>query len=322
MHEERVTSEILTPPGSDPATTRMGGITDVQGAESSLLSDQPILTLETQLRGLERAQSEAFRLERERAGGAVKWFRSRCPRSASSFAATETELESALPLETRSFWVGVETRLEECGGCQPRKIACAQTNDRLGAGVVVKLRLGQDGVPAEEVKPCLRYQDYRLAQRLEQIGVAPRLSGIGMPPTPRSEVLGAFEKFMETGEAGRAPRGQLLIQGPQARGWGVLLLRTCVLAHPHASYQSTHVPSLVREAKSSFTRKEEYPLMPLAQVDVLVIDGVTDELLATKQWLKEVLWLVELRRDQERGTIITATTDAKEAFRIKDVLRV
>lgn len=311
----------ITPTTTTSKDSSIPGITEVQGAA---FEGSPVATLEGQLRGLHRAQSEAFLLELSRAGGVAPWFRSRCPRLSAVCSETGTDraIETLVPNETRSFWVGLETRLDECADCKPGMARCRETSDRLPPGVLVKLRV-KGSVPVERLSPCPRYQEYRLSQRLEHIGVSPRLSGATMPTAAPPAVRAEFELFLESGTGELAPRAQLLIHGKTARGYGVALLRACLLAYPKARYHSVQTPLLVREAKNALTTKQEYPLIELVDFDVLVIDGIDDSLIGSKHWLGEMQWLIATRRDQRRATILTSShEDVRKHFKSDSVLPV
>lgn len=284
----------------------------------------------SQLEAIRQATREAFQVDLNQAGGAVTWLSSRCPLSHTSLGTVMTDpgkMESVVVGETQAFWTGHEARLVECARCPKDGAACAETSERVRPGRVVKLLAIVESRVVESQLGCERYQEFRLARRLELVGVDKRLSRLklqGLSAEPPPNVILAFDDFIASGEGKLAPsERQLLIEGEKARGYGVALLRSTVRNFPNASYRSVHVPTLIRSAMNAMTTKEESPLPELVDYDVLVLDAVDQESLKKDSWSrKEIGWIFERRRDQGRATIVTSIHAAKEAFPGVRVLKV
>ena len=145
-----------------------------------------------------------------------------------------------------------------------------------------------------------------------------------LSPEPLPQVIQAFDDFIASGEGKRAPsERQILIEGEEARRYGIALLRSTVRNFPNASYRSVHAPSLIREAMNALTVKKESPLPELIEFNVLVIDGLDQESIRKESWSrKELVWVYERRRDQGLATIITSAIPAKGVFPGVNVLRI
>lgn len=225
--------------------------------------------------------------------------------------------------ETRSFWVGLESRLAECERCPPEGAACEPRVDRLDPGVQVRLRV-DGGQASSSLKRCPRYLDWKLSRRLESMGVDPRLSRMKLSDLGqvKAEVLECFALFV-SGGSGRAPKGiEVLIEGAEASSYAAVLLRNALKYFPSASYRSVHVPSLIRQAKNAMTTKQESPFQELIGVDVLSIDAVDAESLRNKYFFPELKWVYERRHALGLTTIITSAIRVGEAFPGASVLRV
>lgn len=228
--------------------------------------------------------------------------------------------------ETQAFWTGHEVRLGECARCPKDGAACVDTSDRLPEGLMTRLMVSGDQV-TEQVKNCDRYADFRIARRLESVGVDKRLCRVklhALRAEPIPEVILAFDDFIGSGEGKRSPGDrQILIEGERARGYAVALLRSAMRNFPNASYRSVNISTLVRVAMNAMTVKEESPFLELVDIDMLVLDAVEQDSIKPNSYSrKELTWLYERRRDQGLATIITSTVPAKEAFPGVSVLRV
>lgn len=283
----------------------------------------------SQLQERRKLVTEMFRKRVEEAGGAVPWLSSRCPRVRSSLASVITDperMEEIVLRETESFWTGHEVRLGECGRCPKDGAACADTNDRVNEGILVKLEV-KGNVPIELQKPCNRYYDFRLARRLSESGVDKRLCRVKLPdlsPEPLPHVVKAFDTFIASGQGKSAPSDvQMLIEGEKAREYGVALLRSAMRNYRNASYRSVHVPSLAETVRNAMTVKEPSPLIELADYDVLLLDAVEHDSIKPKSWFRKRLELLySRRRDNSLATIITSSIPCKEAFPGVSVLKI
>jgi hypothetical protein len=280
------------------------------------------------LRQIHQSLTTIFHQEVATAGGAEAWLTSRCPLARESLATVmidQVGVESIVLSNTQAFWVGHEARLAECARCPRDGAACADSPDRVKPGILVKLAVVENAA-TERWRHCERYQDYRMAERLESVGVDRRLSRVKiqrLSREPLAHVIKAFDVFIGSGEGKRAPNKQILIEGPQCREYAASLLRASMRNFQNASYRSVHVPSLEREAKNAITNKEPFPLLELAEVDVLVLDAVEPDSLKKESWFrKELIWVYERRRDQGLATIITASFPVKGAFVGVSVLRI
>lgn len=236
------------------------------------------------------------------------------------------DAEALVSYETRAFWVGAEARLGDCARCPEDGAACSETGDRVPPGYLVRLTV-VGGAPREERKVCERYQGFSLARKLESAGVAGSMTRLTLTSlnrlAPPPNVVLAFDGFLQAGDDRAAPRRQnLLIEGKLAREYGVVLLRSVLLAHPNSGSRSVHVPTLMREQKNAMTVKEDSPMEALKDASVLVLDDVRTEILKNGWFLGELTWLYERRRDQGLSTIITSTGAVKEAFQDVRVLKV
>lgn len=308
---------------SEEQITESEGLTDL-----SPLSPVRLPDLTQTLQGIHQSLTTIFHQEVATAGGAEAWLTSQCPLARASLATAMTDqatVESVVLSNTQAFWVGHEARLEECARCPRDGAACAESIDRVKPGVLVKLAVVENAA-TELWRYCERYQDYRMAERLESVGVDRRLTRVKiqrLSQEPLPHVIKAFDVFIGSGEGKRAPNKQILIEGPQAREYAASLLRSAMRNFQNASYRSVHVPSLEREAKNAITNKEEFPLLELTRVDVLVLDSVEPDSLKKDSWFrKELIWVYERRRDQGLATILTATSPVKEAFVGVSVLRI
>lgn len=292
----------------------------------------PLLDMEAGFRALRDANQTAFRKAIEAAGGAQKWLISCAPRSRSAVAdlnesillGEESDLQAFLLQDTESFWTGLNTRLRECAHCPEDGAACDGSLDRLTPGLQVRLRLAEN-VPSEEYKNCSRYRAFRVRRRLESYGLDPRLSAVTLKTLSpvREEVEAAFNVFMDAGEGKPAPRGsELLIEGKLAREYGAALFRNTLAHFGSASYQSVHAPTLVSNAKDAMATKQDSPITPLHDRDVLLIDGFDSALMKERWGLAALQRLVTRRHDLMLCTIITSLCPAKEAFPGVSVLRV
>ena len=304
---------------------------NLKSEESDLLVS-PIQGLEAGFRALQEANQQAFRKAIEQAGGAQKWLISCAPRSRSAVAALneslllgeESELLAFLLQDTESFWTGLNTRLRECARCPEDGAACDGSLDRLTPGLQVRLRIA-DGVPSEQYKNCSRYRAFRVRRRLESYGLDPRLSTVTLKTLApvREETETAFNLFMDAGEGKPAPRGsELLIEGRLAREYGAALFRNTLAHFGSASYQSVHAPTLVSVAKDAMATKQDSPITPLHEKDVLLIDAFDSALMKERWGLAALQRLVTRRHDLMLATIITSLCPAKEAFPGVSVLRV
>ncbi len=295
----------------------------------------PLADLRSQLRLLHQAGAEQFQQRLKDLGGAETWLASRCPAAHRLLLARVSEttniidsLSDLITSETESFWVGLETRLGECGRCPEEGGACDSSNERFAPGVLVQLTLRAPALrPALVETPCERYQDFRMSRRLERAGVGRRLCRVklqSLDREPRAEVVKAFDEFLDAGLAHDAPKlVQILIEGARAREYGIALLRSTVRAFPNASYRAVHAPTIIRESKDAMTSKRASPMTELASPEVLLVDGVDSAFLQQEVWgVREVQGLYNRRRDLGLATIITALCNAREVFPGASVLRV
>lgn len=301
----------------------------------SLPQDPPSVSLlpsliEGLMAQMEQGQA-TFREVLKAAGGGAAWLRAKCRRACNlvvgSTEAVALDLDILVPSETEAFWRGIEVRLAECERCTPEGGACERVAFRHEPGKIVRLRVVGDQVIARE-SVCDIYTEFKIALRLEQLGVARRLSRTKLSrieSEPRPQVLRAFEALLEAGKDRDAPKKfSLLIEGSRAREYGAALLRTVVRNFQNANIRSIAAEAFVRESKEAMTLRQALPSGALIDVDVLLIDHVPPELLKKDFSGKELRWLYTQRHDQELATIITCTIPGvvKEAFPGVSVLRV
>lgn len=296
------------------------------------LNPSPLPSVEDTLRAIYQANRTAFEKEIDQAGGALMWFRS-VPRileivqSHTQRSLNDSAYRYLLLLETKAFWTGIETRLGECARCPPEGGACdGPARDRLNEGIFVRLEVLPSG-PREHPEECERYQEFRMSRRLEKHGVVRALSRtklLGIASDHKEEVLLAFNACLESGVGKPAPvNTTLLIEGAQARAYGVALLRSILHTHGSCEFESAVVDALIREWRDAYTVKNANPIRALAEVQVLVLDGIDSNFLhSEKLGLKELQWLYRTRRDQGLCTIITSLCPAEKAFPGITVLRV
>lgn len=303
------------------------------GAPSPTSSLLPSLA-ET-LRGQMLEGQEVFQQALLKAGGAATWLRSRCPRSfalvtdMTSGGATEDALARIVSSETEAFWRGIEVRLAECERCTPEGGACEKIAYRHDPGKVVHLHMATEQVSVTETQ-CNIYDHFKISLRLEHCGVPRRLSRSQLnliESTPRPHVVRAFDAFVDAGKGKDAPMGfSLLMEGPRAREYGAALLRSAVRNFQNAEIRSVDAGSLLRASKEAMTTKQSSPVTALVEVDVLLIDAVTADLLKSDYSSKELRWLYGRRHDRELSTLLTCTSAGvnlvKEAFPGVSVLRV
>lgn len=312
-----------------------------EGKERAL--PDPLADLRAQLEHLHRAGTDQFQSKLKAKGGAVAWLTSRAPLAhrrllelaADVGSSSDDPLGEIIESETESFWSGVETRLSECQRCPPWGGACEGSTDRFAPGVLVQLRFSEalqkvGGVfyPIAEESSCDRYQDFRMARRLERAGLNRRLCqvklhSIGREPSP--EVVGAFEGFLDAGMHREAPEAiELVIEGQLAREYGAALLRSTMRSFPNATYGAVNVPTLIRACKDAMTTKRASALSEHTLPQVLLLDGVDRDFLQreSKWGVGELQWLYNKRRDDGLATIVTALCKTEEAFPGARVLRV
>jgi hypothetical protein len=297
------------------------------------LNPQTLPSLENTLRAIHEANRTAFQKEIDQAGGPRQWLAS-VPRvleivqSSTPREPSDSAYNYLLQLETKAFWTGIETRLGECARCPPEGGACdGPARDRLNEGIFVRLEVLPSG-PREHPKLCARYQEFRLARRLEKGGVVHLLSRTVLEeitPELKDEVIVAFNTCIAKGIGKPAPMDfDLIIEGTRARQYGAAFLRGILLAYGSCGFQSVSVEAFARQWKNAYTVRKDNPLlMGLEDVQVLVLDGINASFLTSeKRSLKEFQWLASARRDAGLCTIITSLCPAKEAFPGVSVLRV
>lgn len=291
----------------------------------------PVLGLEAALRAMSQANEVAFRRSIEEAGGPLLWFKGK-PRCRSAVAdssngiPTPIDLEAFLLSQTESYWTGMEIRLRECAHCPPEGAACENSQDRIPPGEQVRPAI-VDGTLREKWLHCPRYKEFLIRRRLESYGIDPRLSSVRLADleasSPRQEVDDAFHVFLEKGDGKPFPRGaELLIEGRLAREYGAALFRNTLAHFGSASHQSVHAPTLVSIAKDAMATKQDSPITPLHEKEVLLIDAFDSALMKERWGLAALQRLVSRRRDLLLATIITSLCPAKEAFPDASVLRV
>lgn len=312
--------ELFPNPSPDPVSS------DPAQSSPASLSLSLFETLQKQM-----AEGQTtFQKEVAAAGGAAKWLRGRCPRSASlatGMSDSAAALDLAVLSETASFWRGVEVRLAECQRCTPEGGACEKIAYRHDPGKVVHLAIVAGQATVTEA-PCGIYTDFKIAERLEHCGVPRRLSrtkltSIATPVAPH--IARAFDAFVARGKDRLAPlRFSLLLEGPRAREYGAALLRSAVVNFQNADIRSVDARSLIRDSKEAMTVKRVSPVSALADVDVLLLDDVDASLLKSDYGSKELRWLYTRRHDRELATLLTCTSPGlvKEAFPGVSVLRV
>ena len=303
-------------------------VSDQPANDLELDQDLPVpqpMDIRSTLEKIHQSTTELFQEEIQKAGGAKPWL-CRLPSVSGALASlsTEAEMDAVVRSETQAFWVGIETRMRECAACPPEGAACFGSSHCFSPGVLVKLRV-KDGAASSSLKTCERYQDFTMARRLESAGVDATLSGLKLSTLGVSteEFDLQTASFLRAGIGHAAPRGmQLLIEGPRAREYGVVLFRSTIKNYRNAIARSVHVPSLIRAGRSAMTAKESSPIDELISCDVLVLDGVDTPSLKNKYFMQEILWMYGRRRDQGLATIITSYVPAKEAFKGATVVRV
>lgn len=304
---------------------------EVESRESDVLVS-PIRDMEAGFRGMLAAGQVAFQKAIEEAGGPSLWFRKQAPRCRSAVADSSNGIPSPIDLEafllsqTESYWTGMEVRLRECAHCPPEGAACENSQDRIPPGEQVRPAL-IDGALREKWLRCPRYKEFLIRRRLESCGIDPRLSAIRLgdlePAGLRQEVDDAFNVFLEKGDGKRFPRGsELLIEGRLAREYGAALFRNTLAHFGSASHQSVHAPTLVSIAKDAMATKQDSPITPLHDKEVLLIDAFDSALMKERWGLAALQRLVSRRSDLLLATIITSLCPAKEAFPGASVLRV
>lgn len=302
-----------------------------QGLETPTGATQ-VPDMRSLLETIRQAGAESFQREIDQAGSPVTWFRSRCPRvaSAGSFSSDgmEERLLQIVARETQAFWTGLEQRLAECERCPSDGAACEGSLGRVSPGRVVEPRLLPGDVPSSVESPCARYREYRMAQKLESLGVPGRFSRVTMQEIkPSAEAKARFSDVIESVALARGV--SLYIEGKYARAFGAALLRNLVRHCPSAFLRSVHIGSVMRESYDAMQSKQPSPLLDLTEPDALVLDGAEVELGLKKRATgaldfagREMRYLYERRRDQNKTTVVTSMVDVREVFPGIAVLRV
>lgn len=306
---------------------------DEQESKESDLLVSPLRDMESGFRALLDANQAAFRKAMEEAGGPSAWFKKKVPRCRSAVADSSNRIPTPIDLgafllsQTESYWTGMEIRLGECARCPKDGAACDESKDRVPPGRQVRPALADDGSLGEQWRNCPRYKEFRICRRLESYGLDPRLSTVRIadldPKGPRQDVDDAFNVFLEKGDGKTYPRGsEILIEGRLAREYGAVLFLNTLTHFGAAFYRSVHAPTLVSNAKDAMATKRDSPIVPLHEVEVLLIDAFDSALMKERWGLAALQRLVTRRHDLMLCTIITSLCPAKEAFPGVSVLRV
>lgn len=285
--------------------------------------------LEQTLRSMQGLFQKQMERELEQAPSLQTWLSSRLP-SANALCGNSIS-ETVLLSESLGVWLGFEEREQQCARCRIEDVQCLSSQAHVGKKIALRV-VGEQAVFTKT--DCERYREWRLAKRLESIGLGPRFARVKLSDlgaSPPASVLIAFGDFVDDGSdqtgSRRAPASmQLLITGNQSREYGATLIRSTVVAFPSCNMAWVHVPTLFREAKDAMTRKEGNPLQDLVQVPVLALDEV-DTVVLHNEWFRgELRWVYGRRRDQGMPTVVTAPSLAakqiEELFQGIRVVRV
>jgi DNA replication protein DnaC len=218
--------------------------------------------------------------------------------------------ESELASEPTGWYTDAERRLSLCGRCPPFGGACATDESSLRVG-----RLPMWVGARLEAKPCEKWREYRIRQRLSSSGVPPLYLDSTFKDFPRELVSDEFQKIVDFRQhlTSGAPSSLILAGGPDSgkTRLSIAMLRGLVTTAPRALLWYTDVTSSRALMKTRYDSDESMgdPFENARLADVVVVDGITvPKERNREEWLHErVEGLIRERLLDARATILTTS---------------
>jgi DNA replication protein DnaC len=169
-----------------------------------------------------------------------------------------------------------------------------------------------------EAKPCEKWREYRIRQRLSSSGVPPLYLDSTFKDFPRELVTDEFQKIVDFRQhlTSGAPSSLILAGGPDSgkTRLSIAMLRGLVTTAPRALLWYTDVTSSRALMKTRYDSDESMgdPFENARMADVVVVDGVAAPKERDRdQWLHErVEGLIRERALDARATILTTSAVA------------